>query len=267
MKIDIYYANKENTYLKAEDKLVWCKLISANLAFDRDLYHYKLHYVLQTEGGVISVDDTDIHLYSKNGIEYRKDWNSICDVTHNRIFISKDNDGFETYQVVVFDGVTAVRQSIIPLVATYSYENGGGWKVTWSKQYSQDDCYDDEKKCAKWNRCLVREPDGAEHIVEGLFYGLKLNDEQIKAVSKFEKACDKLSEAGLNIIVGQYGDYALIVPKDKQVVSSYDNPGYKDDHYELVDEDYLYECRPLAHIFKDVKYNEDYSLWYQEDKQ
>ena len=263
MDIKIYDKHEGNTYVKTDDKLVWCKLISANLTFDKDLCHYKMHYVLQTEGGVVAVDDSEIHLYSKDGIEWQKDCTWILH-SHTNIKVGVDADAYETYEVVVFDGITPIRQKIRPLAASWSYENDRRWEITWDNDYNfHKDCYEDEKECAKWNRCLVREQDGSEHFVEGPMYKLKLKDEQIKAVKKFEKACDDLDKAGLTVIIGEYGEYALVVPKDvkNDITTSYDNPGYGDENWDEVGEKHLYECQPLAKIICEAKYSEDNATW------
>lgn len=259
--INIFSVEKGNMYTKEGDKLVWCNLISANLVFDKDLAHYKLHYVLQTEKGVITLDENKIHIYSKKGVEYARDYKTYLP-SNNNIKTIECQDLREQYEVIVFDGVTPIRKKITPLVAHFSYDNMR-WNITWDTGYDfYIDCYEDENQCAKWNRCLVREKDGTEHYVEGVFYKLRLNEQQMKAVKKFEKICEELKKADVAFIIGAYGDYAKVIPGHiKDITTSCENPEYNHGSWIEVDEDHIYSCKPLSNIISDAKYSEDCATW------
>lgn len=265
MEIYIFNQNKGNTYLKQGDKLVWCNLISANLVFNGDLRHFKLHYALQTEGGAVTLDDEEIHLYDKNGIEWQRERKTYLTHDGKIKHANKENaDEYDIYEIVVFDGVTPERLRIKPMAAHMSYEVGGTWEIAWNHDFdAKTDCYEDERQCSDWNRCLVREEDGAEHWVEGRFYSMRLSEEQKAAAGRFEDACRALTDAGLSIVVGSYGDGAYIIPSKNRIEASYDCPNSwgEDGDWAEVDESRLRFSQPLNMAIKTAKSSDDNSIW------
>lgn len=263
MEINIFNKIQENTYLKQDDKLVWCNLISANFIFEKDLEHFKLHYAMKTEQGVITIDDEEIHIYDKNGIEWKKDFHPSLH-PHSLIETCNEDQGI-VYKVVVFDGVTPVHENIVPISATYSYEKLNGIEITWSKGYDfRKDCYENEQECSNWNRCLVREEDGTEHWVEGRFYRLLLNEKQEEAAKRFESACEELTKAGLSIVVQEYGGGAIIVPKKNRIEVGYDSPeswGTDGNWFAVEEEHRLRSSIPLSNAIMCAKCCDDNSIW------
>lgn len=263
VKIKIYQ-NLQETYLKKEDKLSWCKLVSANLIFDGDIEHYKMHYILNTESGVVSIDESEIHLYNKNGIEWQKSMDTLVSLPEH-VYPMKVNDtGQITYEVIVFDGVTPIKETIIPIAATFSYGSERRWVLTWNKIYNfVKECYKSEVECSDWNRCKVKEENGNEHWQEGMFYGLLLNDEQKQAVTRFEESCEELKRAGVSIILDAYGTGSYAVPSDNVIYSDEENPenSGSDGEWENFAPNRLLSLLSLTGLFKSAKGYEDQDFW------
>lgn len=264
MEIYIFNQNKGNTYLKQGDKLVWCNLISANLVFNGDLRHFKLHYALQTEGGAITLDDEEIHLYLSNGLEYEEKISTDLRLPDVVKGFNVHDDEFAHYNVVVFDGVTPVEKAIVPLAAHYGYDKPW-WEITWNTDIDfKKDCYKSKEECARWNRCLVREEDGTEHWVEGACYHLRLNEEQEKALKQFEEACDKMKETGVGIIIGAYGNGAFVVNRTGKFGVCYYEPDWSvedDGDWTEVDLDRVHYSKPVNDIIIDSLGSDDNALW------
>jgi hypothetical protein len=266
MKIDIFiFRNKEEgLYLKGANKLMWCKLISANLTFDKDHNHYKLWYVLLTEDGNVTIDADEIHLYLSNGLEYEEAIATTLILPDVVKGFNVHDDEFAHYNVVVFDGVTPVEKAIVPLAAHYGYDKPC-WEITWNTDIDfKKDCYKSKEECARWNRCLVREEDGTEHWVEGACYHLRLNEAQEKALKQFEKACDKMKEAGVGIIIGAYGGGVFVVNRTGKFGVCYNEPDWSvedDGDWTEVDLDRVHNSKPVNDIIIDSFGSDDDALW------
>lgn len=265
MKIDILLNNEEGLYLKGLAKLMWCKLVSANLTFDKDENHYKLWYVLLTEDGNVTLDADEIHLYLSNGLEYEKKITTNLFLPDCVKAFNVHDDEFAHYNVVVFDGITPVEKTIVPLAAHYSYEKQTRWEITWNTDLDfKNECYKSKEECARWNRCLVREEDGTEHWVEGKCYHLRLNEGQEKALKQFEKACDKLKEVGVGIIIGAWGNGAFVVNRTGKFGVCYEEPDWSVDDdcdWTEVDLDHVHYSKPVSDIVIDSLGSDDNALW------